>query len=167
LLEILLILDPSGIVGKDNPQLDKDDPQSDLRLQEMMAIKPDALPSALDKEWVFEFDFNMKGEVNSGLLDTDMVTLTASVETLKVRKPKRHQGSKLEEHELGPEPKHNPGPPFAVGDIILCNIRGTAGLQRAVRALGRPPQVSALPGGRETRWNSYRGGLAFTSMGIG
>jgi hypothetical protein len=32
---------------------------------------------------------------------------------------------------LGPEPPKNPGPPFAVGDIIMCDVRGTAGLQRA------------------------------------
>jgi hypothetical protein len=37
----------------------------------------------------------------------------------------------LEEHELGPEPKKNPGPPFAMGDVIMCHVRGTAGLQRA------------------------------------
>jgi hypothetical protein len=100
----------------------------------MTAIEPDTLTGAPDKAWVFEFNFDgdMKGEVNSRLSDTNMVTSTASAETLKLRKlPKRPQGSTLEEHELGPEPPKNPGPPFAVGDIIMCEVRGTAGLQRA------------------------------------
>ncbi len=140
LLEIPLVLDPPGIIDKDDPQLDNNDPQLDLCLQEMMAIKPDTLPSAPDEEWVFKFDFDIKGKVNGGLSNTDMVTSMALAETLNVLKSKHPQGFMLEEHELGPEQKRNPGPPFTVGDIIMCNIWGTAGLQRAFVLLADQPK---------------------------
>ena len=73
----------------------------------------------------------MKDEANAGLSDTDTITSAASEETLKMHKPKWHlQCSTLEDHELGPGLKLNTGPPFAVGDIIICNVQGTLGLQR-------------------------------------
>jgi hypothetical protein len=45
----------------------------------------------------------------------------------------------LEPNEVGPCPKENPGPPFAVGHVILCNIPG--------RLSGLDPSVSFLQRG--------------------
>ncbi len=53
------------------------------------------------------------------------------------------------EHELGPNPKKNPGPPFAVGEVIMCDIRGMAGLQRAfVLSVDHPKYRLRLEEGR-------------------
>ena len=92
----------------------------------------------------------MKDEANAGLSDTDTITSTASEETLKIHKPKwrlqcstledHKLGSTLEDHELGPGLKLNTGPPFAMGDIIICNVRGTLGLQRLFVLLADHPK---------------------------
>ena len=62
----------------------------DAHLQEMTATKPDASASVGSDKWVFEFDWNMEGEADVGLLDTDTITSAALEETLKMHKPKWH-----------------------------------------------------------------------------
>ncbi len=64
--------------------------------------------------------------------DDDTLTSAASAETLEIGPRRFIDGaSTLEEHELGPSPKTNPGPPYAVGDVILCDPPGQERLQRA------------------------------------
>jgi hypothetical protein len=47
----------------------------------------------------------------------------------------------LEEHEFGPAPQHNPGPPFGVGDIIMCNLPGSKkGLQLVFVLMANHPK---------------------------
>jgi hypothetical protein len=118
----------------------------DGHLQGMTVTRPDKLTSVGSDKWFFEFEWNTEGEGNVSLSDTDTITSAASEETLKMHKPKWHlqcstlEGSTLEDHELGPGPKPNTGPPFAVGDIIVCGTRGTSGLQRAFVLLADHPK---------------------------
>jgi hypothetical protein len=50
---------------------------------------------------------------------------------------------------LGPTPKKNLGPPFAVGDVIMCDVCGTAGLQQAfVLSANHPKYRLCLEEGR-------------------
>ncbi len=97
------------------------------REHEMTATKPDMLPLAgdwaPDGNWTFELNFGI-GLDKGMLTDTDTITLVASEETMCCRPWRPGKGDTLEEHEIGPGPTLNPGPPFAVGDIIMCNIQG-------------------------------------------
>jgi hypothetical protein len=102
----------------------------------------------------FNFDGDMKGEVNVRLSGTNTVTSTALSETLKLRKlPKRPQGSTLEEYELGPEPPKNPGPclPWETSSCAtygepldckghLCSLRTTPSISFVWRR-GRPLEL--------------------------
>ncbi len=56
----------------------------------------------------------------------------------------------LEKHEIGPAPKQNPGPPFAVGDVIMCNVLGSIkGLQRGfIFMVNHPKYCIQLEEGR-------------------
>ena len=88
----------------------------------------------------FEFDWNVECEVDGNSLDADTITLAASEETIKMHKAHKAkgplqgsklEGSTLEDHELGRGPKPNTGPPFAVGDVIMCDTPRSPGLQQA------------------------------------
>ncbi len=112
--------------------------------QEMTAVVPDALPPPPPARQWLEFKWEHFGEDNGGLTDNNTITSAASAKTWKQGK-----GWELEEHELGPKPKKNPGPPFAVGDVIMCNICGTAGLQQAfVLSADHPKYHLCLEEGR-------------------
>ncbi len=68
---------------------------------------------------------------NNSLTDEETVTLAASAAMLCCR------GCTLEPFKIG-MPVWNPGPPFAVGDVIMSNI-GDHGLQRGfVRMVDDP-----------------------------
>ncbi len=70
---------------------------------------------------------------NEALTDKETLTSAASAETLCC------WGSTLEPHEIrGRGCDHNPGPPFAIGDIILCNV-GDHGLQHIFVRLADDP----------------------------
>ncbi len=46
--------------------------------------------------------------------------------------------SHVEPNEVGPSPKKNPGPPFAVGHVILCDVPGhLSGLDPRISVLQR------------------------------
>jgi hypothetical protein len=79
--------------------------------------------------YVFDFDF----EVNTQLTNKDTITSLASEETLCRSSQMQNKGKREDdpddpeddpEDKLGPSPMKNPGPPFKVGDIILCDIPG-------------------------------------------
>jgi hypothetical protein len=168
LLEIPLVLDPPGFVDKDDPQLDDNDPQSDLRLQEMTAIKPDELPSAPDKEWVFEFNFDMKGEVNAGLLDTDTVTSMALVgrpsrcASRSIPKAPRWRNTSWDQKSRNAI--------LALRSPWETSSCATYGKPRDCKGRSCSWQTTPIIGfawRKGDRWNSYRGGLAFTLMGAG
>jgi hypothetical protein len=79
--------------------------------------RPDAAP------YVFNFDF---GD-NIQLTDQDTITSLASEETLCRSRQMRDEYEGYDdpddpENELVLSPMENPGPPFKVGDIILCDI---------------------------------------------
>jgi hypothetical protein len=85
------------------------------------------------------FDFgNMvkQGDDDGGLTDKETITLTASVAMLCC------QGSGLEPHEIGMAVM-NPGPPFAIGDMIMCNV-GNHGLQWAFVRMADDPRYELL-----------------------
>jgi hypothetical protein len=98
-------------------------PASTLSLQEheMMANKPDTLPHMGDCKpagnWTFELNFE-SGVDKGGLTNTDTITLVASEQMICYRPWQPDNRNMLEEHEIGPGSKLNPGPPFVVGDII-------------------------------------------------
>jgi hypothetical protein len=74
---------------------------------------------------VFDFDF---GD-NTRLTDQDTITSLASKETLCRSGQTRDEYERYDdpdnpENKLGPSPMENPGLPFKVGDIILCDIPG-------------------------------------------
>ena len=89
-----------------------------VREQQMMASKPDMSPHH-ERNWTFEFDMDSGEETPARLTDTDTVTLAALEDTWQPRNLGCPHG--LEVHEVGPGPRSNPGPPFAVGDVIMCN----------------------------------------------
>ncbi len=84
-----------------------------------MPSQPDAAP------YVFDFNF---GD-NTQLTDQDTITPLTSEETLCCSRRTRDEYEGYDdpdepENELVPSPMKNPGPPFKVGDIILCDIPG-------------------------------------------
>jgi hypothetical protein len=90
--------------------------------------------------WKLDIDFLTGREDNTRLTDADTITSCASEETIcRFPRARDENGTALEEHELGPSPTKNPGPPFKVGDLILCNIPGNFG--------GMDPKVSWLQRG--------------------
>ena len=82
--------------------------------------------------WELDIDFMVGRDTTTQITDEDMVTSIASEETVcwsgsTLHMSRTHElGPRhvLEEHELGPSTMMNPGPPFKVGDVILCNIPG-------------------------------------------
>ena len=56
------------------------------------------------------------------LMDTDTVTSAASEDMWQPRNLGCPHG--LEDHEVRPGPRSNPGPPFAVGGVIMCDEPG-------------------------------------------
>jgi hypothetical protein len=97
----------------------------------------------------FEFDWNVECEVDGNSLDADTITLAASEETIKMHKAHKAkgplqgsklEGSTLEDLKLGPGPKPNTGPPFAVGDVIMCDTPRSPCLQRAFVLLADHPK---------------------------
>jgi hypothetical protein len=69
-----------------------------------------------------DLDYRVGQEDGSLLTDEDTVTSVASEPTLCRGGAVRD--ADLEEHKFGPSPATNPGPPFKVGDVILCDIPG-------------------------------------------
>ncbi len=55
------------------------------------------------------------------LTDEDTVTSLASEEIICCS---WRNGNTLEDHKMGPAPKSDPGPPFAVGQVIMCDVPG-------------------------------------------
>jgi hypothetical protein len=85
------------------------------------------------RPWHFDFGDMVGGHHNDdGLMDEESVTLAASAATLCC------QGCTLEPHKIG-MPIWNPGPPFAIGDVIMSNI-GNHGLQRAFVRMSDDPR---------------------------
>ena len=56
------------------------------------------------------------------LTDSDTDTSAALEDTCRPRNLGCPHG--LEDHEVGPGPRSNPEPPFAVGDVIMCDVPG-------------------------------------------
>jgi hypothetical protein len=84
-----------------------------------------------------------RGEGRGNVLDFVFVPRrddSAPEETLCCFPETRHgNGTIIEEHELGPSLVNNPGPPFKLGDVILCNIPG--------QLWGMEPKVACLQQG--------------------
>ena len=91
------------------------------REQLMTASKPDMSPHH-ERNWTFEFDMDSWEETPVRLTDADTDTSVASEDTWRPRNLGCPHG--LEDHEVGPTPRSNPGPPFAVGDVIMCDAPG-------------------------------------------
>ncbi len=92
-----------------------------VRERLMMASKPDMSPHH-KRDWTFEFDMDSGEETHARLTDTYTVTLAALEDTWRPRNLGCSHG--LEDHEVGPGPMSNPGPSFAVGDVIMCYVPG-------------------------------------------
>ena len=76
-------------------------------------------------------------EDDSLLTDEDTVTSVASEATLC--RGGAGWDDDCEEHKFGPSPATNPGPPFKVGDIVLCDIPG--------KLWGVDPKINCLQRG--------------------
>ena len=76
-------------------------------------------------------------EDDSLLKDEDTVTSVASEATLC--RGGAGWDADCEEHKFGPSPATNPGPPFKVGDIVLCDIPG--------KLWGVDPKINCLQRG--------------------
>jgi hypothetical protein len=87
--------------------------------------------------WKLDINFVTGRDNNTRLMDADTITSCASEGTIcRFPRARDGNGTALEEHELGPSPTKNPGPPFKVGDVILCDIPG--------KFWGMDPKVSWL-----------------------
>ncbi len=102
----------------------------------MTAEMPDTAFSSPPISYHLKFDCDFGGG-SEGPLDDDTLTdddtppSDASAETCWMRGWRGQEGT-LEEHKIGPGPKLNSGPPYAVGDVIVCDSPGASrGLQRA------------------------------------
>jgi hypothetical protein len=110
------------------------------RLDEAMTAfpRPDTPSSAgVDINW--KFDFAIKegcGDKNTHPTNEDILTSVASVETLVRGWRTGGDVGDLEKSEIKPTLQLNPGPPFAVGNVIMYDVSGHAlgmdpmGLQR-------------------------------------
>jgi hypothetical protein len=84
---------------------------------------PDTSSPPIDaSEWERDLDYRVGQEDGLLLTDEDTVTSVASEATLCQGGAVRD--ADLEEHKFGPSPATNPGPPFKVGNVILCDIPG-------------------------------------------
>ncbi len=87
------------------------------------SYRPDtSLPPTESSNWELDLDVMLGWKDGSLLTDKDTVTSLASEETLC--RGRTHWGNRIKEHEIRPSPTNNPGPPFMVGDVILCDIPG-------------------------------------------
>ena len=121
------------IHGKSTPETSAEDAPPDegeevgvgerLRVHErrMMASKPNMSPHH-ERNWTFEFDMDSGEKTRARLTDSDTDTSAALEDTWRPRNLGCPHG--LEDHEVGPTPRSNPGPPFAVGDVIMCDAPG-------------------------------------------
>jgi hypothetical protein len=110
------------------------------RLDEAMTAfpRPDTPSSAgVDINWKFDFAIKERcGDKNTHPIDEDTLTSVISAETLVRGWRTGGDVGDLEESKIGPALRLNPGPPFAVGDVIMCDVPGHAlgmdpmGLQR-------------------------------------
>ena len=99
--------------------------------------------AAKPQKWNLDFG-NMFGTTDEGLTDDNTVTSVASEDT--IRMSGRCRASTLEEHKIG-RVVHNPGPLFAVGDVINCD-EGKHGRQWAfVCNADHPPYQLKLESG--------------------
>jgi hypothetical protein len=99
---------------------------------------PDISSSPIEvSEWEQDLDYRFGHEDGSVLTDEDTVTSVSSEATLCRGGAGRDGGG--EEHEFGPRPAKNPGPPFKVGDVIFCDIPG--------QLWGMDPKISCLQRG--------------------
>jgi hypothetical protein len=79
--------------------------------------------------------------------DDSSITSAASEETLKWKHSKRKSCDPELEMERGPPLQFNPGPPFAIGDIVFCDVE-EFGLQRGlVTRADHPVYVIVLDNG--------------------
>jgi hypothetical protein len=86
---------------------------------------PDTLSSPMQDTTPWEFEdiqFIVGKDDNTCLTNKDTITSLASEETICCTW--RNGDTTLEPHELGPAPRSNPRPPFAVGNVILCDVPG-------------------------------------------
>ena len=91
-----------------------------------------------NQELDWELDLNIVSRKQDGslLTDKDIVTSIASKATLCWGG--KFVDGDFEEHEFGPNPDQNPGPPFKVVDIILCDIPGQLwGMDPTINCLQR------------------------------
>ncbi len=85
------------------------------------------------RPWHFDFGDVVGGHHDDGgLTDEETIILAASAATLCCR------GCTLEPHKIG-MPVWNPGPPFAIGDVIISNV-GNDGLQWAFVRMAEDPR---------------------------
>ena len=88
-----------------------------------ISFGPDTSSPPIDaSEWERDLNYRVGQEDGSLLTDEDTVTSVASEATLCQGGAVRD--ADLEEHKFGPSPATNPGPPFKVGNDILCDIPG-------------------------------------------
>jgi hypothetical protein len=73
--------------------------------------------------WELDIDFVVGKDDNTQLTVEDTIMSLVSKETLCWSRKARVEPL-LEEHELGGSTMLNPGPPFKVGDVLLCDIPG-------------------------------------------
>jgi hypothetical protein len=80
-------------------------------------------------------------------VDDSSITSATSEETLKLKHSKRDSCDPELEMERGPPLQFNPGPPFAIGDIVFCDVE-EFGLQRGlVTRADHPGYVIVLDNG--------------------
>ena len=72
----------------------------------------------------WELDLSLMSEKQDGSLLTDEDTVTSVASEATLCRGRQKWDVDVEEHELGPSLPSNPGPPFKVGDVILCDIPG-------------------------------------------
>jgi hypothetical protein len=110
------------------------------KLDEAMTAFPRPnTPSSAGVDVNWKFDFAIKegcGDKNIQLTNEDTLTSVASAETLVRGWRMGDDVGDLVESKIGPALRLNPGPPLAVGDVIMCDVPGHAlgldpmGLQR-------------------------------------
>ncbi len=111
-------------------------PMEGTDLSMMTAETPDTALPPPPISYHFEFDVDFAGG-NEGVLDDDTIPdddtapCDASAETRWMR-GWRGQDEIVEGKGSSPGPRINPGPPYALGDVIMCDTPGASrGLQRA------------------------------------
>ena len=98
-----------------------------------------SFPPIEASEWERDLDYRIGHEDGLLLTDEDTVTTVAYDATLCRGGGGAMWDDDFEEHKFGPSPAKNPGPPFKVGDVILCDIPG--------QLWGMDPKISWLQRG--------------------